>query len=79
EQGKFAREIIARIGHDETGAPTLIKHDETIRPDTTVEALSKLKPAFNPKGGTVTAGTSSQITDGASSMLVMSAAKAAEL
>lgn len=79
EQGKFAREIIARMGHDEIGAPTLIKHDETIRADTTVEALSKLRPAFNPKGGTVTAGTSSQITDGASSMLVMSAQKAAEL
>lgn len=79
EAGKFDGEIIPRLGHDEMGAPALIRHDETIRPDTTVEALSKLRPAFNPKGGTVTAGTSSQITDGASSMLVMSAEKAAEL
>ncbi len=79
EQGKFAVEIIAREGHDENGALTLVEHDETIRPDTTAEVLSTLKPAFNPKGGTVTAGTSSQITDGASSMLVTSAAKAKEL
>lgn len=79
EAGKFSREILARMGHDELGAPVMVKRDETIRADTTPEALSKLRPAFNPKGGTVTAGTSSQITDGASSMLVMSAEKAAEL
>ena len=66
-------------GHDENGAPFLVEHDETIRPETTVEILSALKPAFNPKGGAITAGTSSQITDGASSMLVMSAEKASAL
>ncbi|WP_045860202.1 acetyl-CoA C-acyltransferase FadA [Teredinibacter purpureus] len=79
EGGLFAREIIPVIGHDEDGAPMLVEHDETIRPETTAEVLATLKPAFNPKGGTVTAGTSSQITDGASSMLVMSAEKAASL
>lgn len=78
-QGKFAREIIAVQGHDEIGAPQLIHHDETIRPETTVEVLATLKPVFNPKGGTVTAGTSSQITDGASAMLMMSAERAAAL
>ncbi|MFH7445057.1 acetyl-CoA C-acyltransferase, partial [Pseudomonas syringae pv. tagetis] len=51
----------------------------TIRPDTTLESLAALNPAFNPKGGTVTAGTSSQITDGASSMIVMSAQRAQAL
>ncbi|VUD48629.1 3-ketoacyl-CoA thiolase [Thalassocella blandensis] len=79
EKGEFDREIIPLNGHDELGAPVLIKHDETIRPETTVEKLATLKPAFNPKGGTVTAGTSSQITDGASAMLVMSAERAQAL
>lgn len=79
EQGKFAREIIPIRGHDENGAPVLIEHDETIRPETTPEILATLKPVFNPRGGTVTAGTSSQVTDGASAMLVMSAQKALAL
>lgn len=79
DSGKFAGEIIPREGHDENGALVLVEHDETIRPETTAEALSALKPVFNPRGGTVTAGTSSQITDGASSMLVTSVAKAKEL
>jgi acetyl-CoA acyltransferase len=79
EEGKFAREIIPLEGHDETGALTLVEHDETIRPETTLESLAALPPAFNPQGGTVTAGTSSQITDGASAMLMMSAEKAQAL
>lgn len=77
--GHFAREIIPTPGHDEVGAPIVVNQDETIRPDTTAEILANLKPVFNPKGGTVTAGTSSQVTDGASAMLVMSAAKAQAL
>lgn len=79
EAGKFQREIIPMMGHDDKGAPILVERDETIRPDTTAEILATLKPVFNPKGGTVTAGTSSQITDGASAMLVMSAERAKEL
>lgn len=78
-EGKFDREIIAVPGHDPDGALYLMEQDETIRADTTVEALAQLKPVFNPNGGTVTAGTSSQVTDGASAMLVMSAARAAAL
>jgi acetyl-CoA acyltransferase len=78
-EGKFSREIMPIAGHDEDGAPCLIEHDETIREGTTLEALSALKPVFDPKNGTITAGTSSQITDGASVMLVMSAEKAAAL
>jgi acetyl-CoA acyltransferase len=79
QEGKFKNEIIAMEGHDENGFLKIFDFDETIRPETTVEALSQLKPAFNPKGGTVTAGTSSQITDGASCMIVMSAERAQAL
>lgn len=79
QSGGFDREIIPVEGHDADGVLTLIKADNTIRPDTTVETLGKLPPAFDPKNGTVTAGNSSQITDGASATLIMSAAKAAEL
>ncbi|MEX2132129.1 MAG: acetyl-CoA C-acyltransferase FadA [Pseudohongiellaceae bacterium] len=77
--GGFSREIMPIEGHDAGGAKQLIEHDETIRPDTTLESLAKLKPAFDPVNGTVTAGTSSQITDGASAMLVMSAERAQAL
>ncbi len=77
--GKFAREIIPVEGHDAQGFFTLVEQDETIRPDTTVEALAKLPPVFDPKNGQVTAGTSSQVSDGASVMLVMSAERAQSL
>ncbi len=79
EEGKFAREIIPVEGHDQSGALTLVERDETIRPETTLEGLAALPPAFNPQGGTVTAGSSSQISDGASAMLVMSAERAQAL
>jgi acetyl-CoA acyltransferase len=78
-EGRFTNEIIAIEGHDDKGFKVLIETDETIRPETTVESLGKLRPAFNPKGGTVTAGTSSQLTDGAAAMLLMSAEKAKQL
>ncbi|HAN28081.1 MAG TPA: acetyl-CoA C-acyltransferase FadA [Haliea salexigens] len=78
-EGKFAREIIPVEGHDAAGALALVEQDETIRPETTLEGLASLPPAFNPQGGTVTAGTSSQISDGASAMLVMSAERAQAL
>ncbi len=78
-EGKFENEIIAMDGHDAEGNPYKMTQDETIRPETTVEGLAALRPAFDPKNGTVTAGTSSQITDGASAMLVMSHKKAKEL
>ena len=78
EGGNFKDEIIPMQGHDADGNLKLFTRDETIRPETTVEGLSQLKPAFNAKG-TVTAGTSSQITDGASGMIVMSAQRAKDL
>ncbi len=79
QEGRFKDEIIPMQGHDKEGNLSLFSTDETIRPETTVEALSELKPVFNPKGGTVTAGTSSQVTDGASCMIVMSAQRAKDL
>lgn len=76
DEGRFGREIIAVEGHNADGFLIQVDQDETIRPDTTVEALSKLPPVFDPKNGQVTAGTSSQVSDGASVMLVMSAERA---
>ncbi|MAY42241.1 MULTISPECIES: acetyl-CoA C-acyltransferase FadA [unclassified Neptuniibacter] len=77
--GLWDSEIIPVEGHDENGFKSLLEADEVIRPETTVESLSALKPVFVPKVGTVTAGSSSAFSDGASAMLVMSAAKADEL
>ena len=76
--GDFANEIVPVMGHDQSGAPILVKHDEVIRPETTIESLATLRPAFDPRG-TVTAGTSSALSDGASCLLVMSEEKALAL
>ena len=78
ELGAFSDEVIPMQGHDIDGNLRLFTEDETIRADTTLEGLAALKPLFSAKG-TVTAGTSSQITDGASCMLVMSAQRAQDL
>ncbi len=85
EQGRFDNEIIpvmSKIRDKESGdvkvLDELVTRDEGIRPDTTVDSLAKLKPACLPDGK-VTAGNSSQISDGASAALIMSAEKAAEL
>ena len=78
-EGLFDREIIAIEGHDKDGFKKLIRHDETIRPDTTLESLAALKPVFDPRNGSVTAGTSSQISDGASAMIIMAAETAEAL
>lgn len=78
-EGRFAREILPVAGHDDQGFKTLVKTDEVIRPETTVETLSELKSVFVPKVGTVTAGSSSALSDGAAGLLVMSEAKAKQL
>ncbi len=78
-EGRFNDEIMPLDGHDANGFLIKVSADETIRPETTVEGLAQLRPVFNPKGGTVTAGTSSQISDGASAMIVMSAERAQAL
>lgn len=78
-EGRFRDEIVPSEGYDQDGFLRLFDYDETIRPDTTLESLAALKPVFDPKNGSVTAGTSSQITDGASCMIVMSAQRARDL
>ncbi|EGT5658861.1 acetyl-CoA C-acyltransferase FadA [Citrobacter braakii] len=77
--GNFRNEIIPTMGHNEKCLPVLVENDEVIRPETTVESLTELSPSFDPRGGTVTAGTSSALSDGASCILVMSEEKAREL
>jgi len=78
-QGRFRDEIVAIEGHDEKGFSVLCEQDEVIRADASIEALAALKPAFDPRHGTVTAGNSSAISDGAAAMLVMSGERAAAL
>lgn len=79
ERREFDKEIVPVWGHDEAGAPMLVKVDQCIRPDSSLEALAALKPAFMPGVGTVTAGNSSPLNDGAAALLMMSEAKAKSL
>jgi acetyl-CoA acyltransferase len=79
EAGQFASEIVPVWGRDDDGSRTLIEHDQCIRPDTSLEALAALPPAFMPGMGTVTAGNSSPLNDGAAALLVMSDDRAASL
>lgn len=79
DAGEFTKEIIPIWGRDEAGARTLIREDQCIRRDTTLEALAALPPAFMPKIGTVTAGNSSPLNDGAAALLMMSDERAKEL
>jgi 3-oxoadipyl-CoA thiolase len=77
--GRFADELIAvPVPGERRGAVDLVSQDEHPRPDLTLERLAKLPPAFR-KGGTVTAGNSSGINDGAAAVLLMSAEKATSL
>ncbi|MER3630876.1 MAG: acetyl-CoA C-acyltransferase [Blastocatellia bacterium] len=76
--GKFKDEIIAVEIPQKKGDPLILDYDETVRRDTTIEALSKLKPAFKKDGGTVTAGNAPSVNDGASALVITSASRAAE-
>ncbi len=76
--GKFAEEILPVPIPQRKGGPILFTTDERPRRDTSLEALARLKPAFK-AGGTVTAGNSSGLNDGAAALLVMSAEKAVAL
>jgi acetyl-CoA acyltransferase len=78
-KGRFKDELVPTPGHDDLGIPSMISVDEVVRPETTVETLSKLPAVFDPKNGTVTAGNSSALSDGASCMIVMSEEKAKAL
>ena len=77
DAGLFEDEIVAVLGHDETGAVVEPRSDQSIRRDTSLAAMAALPPVFLPKLGTVTAATSAPVSDGAAAMLVMSAAEAA--
>ena len=78
-EGRFSDEIIPMEAHDEHGVPYLMETDEVIRAGSSIEDLGKLRPVFNPKDGTVTAGNSSALSDGASAVLVMSQERAKDL
>lgn len=71
-KGRFAKEIIAVEIQQKKGDPKLFDKDEFMRPDTTLEGLSKLKGAFKKEGGTVTAGNASGLNDGAAAILMAS-------
>jgi acetyl-CoA acyltransferase len=79
DSGRFQREILPTWGRDEQGRRKVLNEDQGIRRDTSLQALAALKPAFMPKGGTVTAGNSSQVSVGAAAVLIMSEQRAAEL
>src|SRR5215831_4639909 len=78
KNGVFEDEIVPVPVPQRKGDPLLVTEDEGVRPETTVETLARLRPAFTPDG-TVTAGSSSQISDGACAVVVMSRARAGEL
>jgi acetyl-CoA C-acetyltransferase len=78
KNGLFDNEIVEVAVPQRRGDPVLVTDDEGVRPDTTATTLAKLRPAFA-ADGTVTAGSSSQISDGAAAVVVMSRAKAEEL
>jgi len=77
--GEFKPEIVPVWGRDEAGERTLVTVDQCVRPDTSLEALAALHPAFMPGIGTVTAGNSSPINDGAAALLMMSEESAKRL
>ncbi len=79
-EGRFEREIVPITVRDDEGHDTdaTLARDEGVRADTSMEALAKLKPAFR-EDGVITAGNSSQITDGASAVLVMSEERCEQL
>ncbi len=86
DEGRFDNEIVAvtekrfdRETSQVVESGEMVTADEGIRPDSSMESLAKLKPAFDPENGRVTAANSSQITDGASAVLIMSEEKAKEL
>jgi acetyl-CoA C-acetyltransferase len=78
KEGRMAEEIVAVGVPQRKGDPLVVDTDEGVRPGTTAESLGALRPAFD-KNGSITAGNSSQISDGGCAVIVMSADKAKEL
>ena len=79
DAGAFAEEIVTVLGHDEEGRLLEVSRDQSIRGDTTLEAMAALKPVFLPKVGTITAATSSPISDGAAAVALMAESTATRL
>lgn len=79
DSGRFAQEIVSVMIPQKKGEAKIVQTDERPRRDTTIESLAKLKPAFKKEGGTVTAGNSSGLNDGAAALLIMSEEKAKAL
>lgn len=79
DSGRFKEEILPILIPQKKGDPKIVDTDERPRRDTSMESLAKLKPAFAKEGGTVTAGNSSGLNDGAAALLLMSEEKAREL
>jgi acetyl-CoA acetyltransferase family protein len=79
DSGRFAQEIVPVSIPQKKGDPKIVDTDERPRRDTSMESLAKLRPAFKKDGGTVTAGNSSGLNDGAAALLVMSADRAKAL
>ena len=77
--GAFTNELVPIYGRDEAGNRVLVERDQCVRPDTSMEALAALAPAFLPGMGTVTAGNSSPLNDGAAALLMMSEDRAKSL
>ncbi len=78
KNGTFTDEVVPVEVPQRRGDPVVVSEDEGVRGDTTLESLARLRPAFS-KAGTITAGSASQISDGACAVVVMSKAKAEEL
>jgi acetyl-CoA C-acetyltransferase len=74
KEGRLADEIVPVSIAQRTGEPLVVEHDEGVRPGTTVESLAGLRPAFS-TDGSITAGNASQLSDGASAVVVMSPAE----
>ena len=79
QEGRFKDELAAIEIPQKKGDPIVLDYDEPVRPETTVESLAKLRPAFKKDGGTVTAGNAPGVNDGASAMVVTSTENAMSL
>lgn len=79
QEGRFAEELVSIEIPQKKGDPIVLDYDEPVRPETTVDSLAKLRPAFKKDGGTVTAGNAPGVNDGASALVVTSAENAASL
>lgn len=79
DAGLFDREIVQVLGHDEAGGLMEVRRDQSIRGGTSLEAMARLEPVFLPRVGTITAATSSPVSDGAAALVLMAESTARRL